>query len=58
MTTQDLDRAFMRLCETMEDFDEDRTKLFLARYALLMTAKQAELDTVLIAITEAAEGVG
>ena len=57
MTDTELDQLYTQLCRTMTDLGESHSTLFLARFALLATARIDDIAIVHELIAAAAEGL-
>lgn len=58
MNAQQLDEAYTRLCNALSAAGEAKTPAVLARLALLLMQEVGDLDRVIRAIDDAAEGSG
>ena len=57
MTESELDSIYTQLCKTMTDLGEDRSSLFLARFALLAIIEIDDIAAAQRLIADASEGI-
>lgn len=57
MSPSELDDVYTHLCATMTDIGEERSRLFLARFALLAVVGMNERVAAMKLISEAREGM-
>ncbi|MDQ4624908.1 hypothetical protein [Janthinobacterium lividum] len=58
MTDIELDNLYTELCHTMSGLGEQRSPLFLARFALLAMGAIGKADVVQGLLRDAADGLG